>query len=228
MVRSCRPSPSGPDPATTATVPGLTLGQAYTFTVAAENAQGWSDPSAPSEQVTPSVTGVTIGPATPAPPAWEPRETVRLVNATGGRLGLGGYGLWDQNARPLNPGEIGPDLVDTPDFVFPRDAIIPAGELRVRSGEPTASEPASATLLYTGKDRIFDADDRMELAGLNKAPVACRRTTGAACAVSVDKTLPTQPLGVSARAKANDGGRRMGASAVERRNADHRVHRDGL
>lgn len=136
---------------------------------------------------------------------WDPaelRETITLVNTTGAPLGLGGYGLWDQDARPLNPGEIGPDLVDTPDLVFPRDASIPAGgTLRVRSGAPTASEPASATLLYTGKDRIFDADDRMELAGLNKAPVACRRTTGAACAVRVDKAAPTQPLGITARTK---------------------------
>lgn len=152
------------------------------------------------------ISGVTWeeDPTPPATPgdAAELRETITLVNTTGGPLGLGGYGLWDQNARPLNPGEIGPDLVDTPDFVFPRDARIPAsGTLLIRSGEPTAIEPASANLLYTGKDRIFDADDRMELAGLNKAPVACRRTTGAACAVRVDKAVPTQPLGVSARAR---------------------------
>ena len=135
---------------------------------------------------------------------WDPadRETITLVNSTGGPLGLGGYGLWDQNARPLNPGEIGPELVDTPDFVFPRDASIPAGGLQVRSGARPASEQPSDSVLYTGKPRIFDTDDRMELAGLNKAPVACRRTTGAACAVSVDKTRPTQPLGVSARARA--------------------------
>jgi hypothetical protein len=138
-------------------------------------------------------------PATPADPA---RETITLT--AGGPLGLGGYALWDQNPRPLNPLEIGPEWVDTPDFVFPRDASIPAsGTLLVRSGARPASD-TSDTVLYTGKDPIFEDGDRMELAGLNKAPVACRRAPGLEpCPVSVDKTLPTQPLGVSARAKAN-------------------------
>ena len=157
-------------------------------------------PSSPaSAPVTPTPDG-RAGSATgiPGPDTgvWVPRETFPISNTTSSAIDLTGYALWDKDPRITT---------DTPDHVFPRGTVVPAnGTLRVRSGPPTTLEPASATLHYTGRATLFtQAGDRIELANLNKAPVACTSWGGVTCRGQQPVSTSTQPVGVTARTTAS-------------------------
>ncbi len=185
--------------ATSCILPTLANGTSYDVTV--QVTAPVPGPVSTSVQVTPVAderAHAATGTPTPAPVPWKPRETITLVNRTNETLGLGGYGLWDKNPRKTT---------DTPDYLFPRDArIAPGGTLRVRSGAPTAVDPASASLLYRGADRtrsLFSSSgDRVELSNLNTAPVTCIDWGSAdgTCRGERPKSSPTPPLGITARA----------------------------
>lgn len=187
VVATCSPTGQG----TSCVLEGLADGTTYALDVATAGEGGAPSQPVEATPVTADRPAAAAAPASAAPPAWAPRETLDLTNLTDAAVSLVGYGLWDKNPR---------GGTDTPDFVFPRGASIPAGgTLRVRSGAPTSVEPASDTLLYTGRSAIYSAVDRIELAGLDRAPVSCRTTAGAPCDTRVDPVAPTQPLGVTAR-----------------------------
>ena len=203
-VTSGMPGTPRIDPATSCVVNGLTNGAPYSFTVrASANTNGPTDTitgptSAASGPVTPSP-DVRVHTATgvPGPDAgvWSPRETIRIQNTTGGPVDLTGYALWDKDPRTST---------DTPDYVFPRGTTIPpSATLKVRSGAPTALEPAVSTLHYTGKSAKFNAlpagADRIELSNLNKALVSCQAWGGVSCRGQQQVSTPTQPVGITAR-----------------------------
>ena len=70
--------------ATSITVGGLTSGVTYTFTIRAQNAEGYSDPSAPSYAVTPydSSSDDDVPPAEPVQEPEMPAPSVRLFNGS--------------------------------------------------------------------------------------------------------------------------------------------------
>ncbi len=189
--------------ATSCVIPGLADGTAYDVTVQV-TALVPGPSSTPPVRVTPAPdlrAYSATGTPDPAPAAWAPRETITLTNRTTAPVSLGGYALWDKNPR----GD-----TDSPDYVFPRDARLPAsGTLLIRSGAPTEVDPASPTLLYRGSDRasyVFSsAGDRIELSNLNTAPVACIDwgTADGSCRGERPKSAPSSPLGITARATAS-------------------------
>jgi endonuclease YncB( thermonuclease family) len=199
-------------------IPGLSSAEEYTVAVTATNGAGTSadsDPSAAVQPLDPSSTDPTPAPVTdtapaddrsysatgvptPTPPAWTPtaRETITIRNTSGARADLTGYGLWNKDPRVGTNGTI-----DTPDYVFPRGTTVPAGAtLSVRSGDPTAIEPSSATMHYTGRGPLFTpAADLAELSNMNKAMVDCAAWGGVTCRGQRPTSISTPPVGITAR-----------------------------
>lgn len=190
-THSCRTPAAG---AASCSITGLANGRDYTVTVRALVGDSAGPASEPAT-VTPRVDRRSpqgYGVPTPAPPAWEPRETIEISNESASTVDLTGYGLWDKNT---------PATSDTPDYVFPRGTTVAAGTtLRVRSGSATEYRPANRTLHYTGKTRRFTKQgDRIELANMDKALVDCTAWGEVSCRGQRATTISTRPAGITAR-----------------------------
>ncbi len=191
-------------PALSCTVTGLTNGSAHTFTVRATGGPVAGPISAPSAGVIPKAedrVATVTGGANPDPSTWSARMSLGVRNDSGATVDLTGYALWGKvpsNAKPTS--------TNRPLFVFPRGTKIGAGDtLTVRSGAPTYREPAKAgALVYTGKAVAFtrpsSGGDRIQLSALDLAPVACIAWGSVTCQGQRPISLPTQPVGITARA----------------------------
>jgi fibronectin type 3 domain-containing protein len=194
--------------ATSCVVPGLTNGTPYTFTVRANN--GADGPTASSASVTPFASGsVRTSTTTAAPPAADPwigGQYIELTNTSASTARLGGYGLWNaQSSRFDNNGR----LENRAAFLFDAAETLGAGQtLRVyfASAPPSVGQTGGGVKsIFAGANLALNTDsDFVELANLNGAQIACRSKAGSSCVRAQVASVPSSPVGVTARSTASD------------------------
>lgn len=194
------------DGATSCVVQGLTNGDPYTFTVVANNGAAGPASSA-SDPVTPFAY-VRTSDATSAPPAAEPwigGQYIDLTNTSGSVARLGGYGLWDaQSSRYVN----GSSVENRAAYLFgPTTTLAPGATMRVYfvGGVAPAASGSISQYVFAGADLTLNADsDFVELANLNGSQIACRSKAGSSCERARVASVPSSPVGITARSTASD------------------------
>ena len=186
---------------------GLTNGTPYTFTVGGQQRQQPGLASNASNSASPFAYVRASSPTSPPPAAdpWIGGQYIDLTNVSGNVARLGGYGLWDaQSSRYVN----GRSVENRAAFLFdPATTLDPGATMRVyfpgASHRPRAARSRSTSLPATDLAPSSDTDF-VELANLNGAQIACRGKSGTSCARAQTTSVPSSPVGITARSTASD------------------------